>query len=118
EVGADLWHMWHYHGPYGFKHPDPSYPFGLYVKALPMWTPGRTVRKLPRMPWILVDQGGRRFMNEYPPYISDTGVRPFGAFDPQTYRYPRLPSFLVFDEQGRKTYPMGRSITNDRLAWY
>src|SRR4029453_13961527 len=26
-LGADLWHMWHYHGSYGFKHPDPDYPF-------------------------------------------------------------------------------------------
>ena len=25
-VGAALWHMWHYHGVYGFKHHDPAYP--------------------------------------------------------------------------------------------
>ena len=24
DVGADLWHMWHYHGTYGFRHPDPE----------------------------------------------------------------------------------------------
>src|SRR5690606_13357987 len=41
EVGAALWHMWHYHGPYGLKHPDPDYPFAFYLKAIPMWTPGR-----------------------------------------------------------------------------
>ena len=41
DVGAALWHMWHYHGPYGLKHPDPDYPYGLYLKAIPMWTPGR-----------------------------------------------------------------------------
>lgn len=28
-VGADLWHMWHYHGTYGMPHPDPDYPFGM-----------------------------------------------------------------------------------------
>ena len=26
DVGASLWHMWHYHGTYAFKHPDPDYP--------------------------------------------------------------------------------------------
>ena len=25
-VGADLWHMWHFHGSYGFRHYDPDYP--------------------------------------------------------------------------------------------
>ena len=37
DVGAALWHMWHYHGVYGFKHPDPSYPFGIRPKRLPDW---------------------------------------------------------------------------------
>ena len=41
DVGAALWHMWHYHGVYGFKHPDPSYPFGIRPKRLPDWIPGR-----------------------------------------------------------------------------
>ena len=40
EVGAALWHMWHYHGVYGFKHPDPDYPFGIRPKRLPDWIPG------------------------------------------------------------------------------
>lgn len=117
-VGADLWHMWLYHGPYGLRHPDPAYPFGLYVKLLPMWTPERTERALPKMAWIIVDQDGRRYVDEYPPYMSDTGVRQFDFYEPKTYRHPRLPSFLLFDEAGRKAYPLGRAITNDREAWY
>ena len=32
-VGARLWHMWHYHGSYVFRHPDPSFPYGLRVQA-------------------------------------------------------------------------------------
>ncbi len=116
--GADLWHMWHYHGPYGFRHPDPAFPFGLYVKLLPMWTPERITKPLPRMPWIIVDGHGRRYGNEYPPYMSDTGVRGFGAFDPDAGRYARMPSWLVFDEAGRKCYPMGRSIVNHRGTHY
>jgi hypothetical protein len=117
QAGADLWHMWHYHGPYGFRHSDPAYPFGIYTKQLPMWTPGHA-RALPPMAWIVVDQTGRRYVNEYPPYVSDTGVRQFDHFDPTHYRHPRLPSFLLFDEAGRKLYPMGRSITNDRDSHY
>lgn len=135
-VGADLWHMWHYHGPYGIEHPDPDYPFGLYLKAVPMWTPGRadyvsdlgissgpdkvSEKTLARMAWILVDQTGQRFMDEYPPYPGDTGARPFDAFDAQTQRFPRNPAFMVFDEVGRGMYPLGRAVHNDphpRYAW-
>jgi succinate dehydrogenase/fumarate reductase flavoprotein subunit len=118
QMGASLWHMWLYHGPYGFRHSDPEYPFGLYAKLLPMWTPERTVKPLPQMAWIIVDQYARRYVDEYQPYLSDTGVRQFDHFDPQTYSHPRLPSFLLFDEAGRQRYPMGRSITNDREAHY
>lgn len=113
-VGAGLWHMWHYHGPYGFRHPDPNYPFGIYTKLLPAWIPGEErKKKLPVMAWILVDQYGNRYVNEYQPYLSDTGIRQFDYFDPQQYCHPRTPSYLIFDENGRKLYAMGRSITND-----
>ena len=120
QMGAALWHMWHYHGPYGMRHTDPSYPFGFYTKLLPMWTPERTTDALPRMAWIVVDQRGQRYVNEYPPYPSDTGVRQFDHFDPVEYRHTRLPSYLIFDEAGRERYPIGRAITNDRThhhAW-
>lgn len=118
QMGAALWHMWLYHGPYGMRHPDPDYPFGLYAKLLPMWTPERTVKPLPKMAWIIVDQHARRYVNEYPPYMSDTGVRQFDHYDPAAYSHTRMPSFMLFDEEGRKCYPMGRSMTNDRHACY
>ncbi|MDR5760606.1 FAD-dependent oxidoreductase [Caballeronia sp. LZ035] len=117
-AGAALWHMWHLHGPYGFRHPDPDYPFGIYVKQLPMWTPGHETPALPKMAWIVVDQLGARYANEYPPYLSDTAVRQFDHFDADRARHTRLPSFLLFDEAGRTLYPMGRSITNDEEAHY
>jgi len=136
-VGADLWHMWHYHGPYGLKHPDPAFPFGFYMKALPMWTPGRpgqvsdlgvtdaqgrpmSQKTVPKMAWIVVDQAARRFMDEYPPYPGDTGVRPFDWYDSKAQRFPRIPAYVVFDEDGRRMYPIARSIQNDRdfrYAW-
>ena len=138
-AGADLWHMWHYHGPYGLVHPDPNYPFGLFLKAVPMWTPGRldsladlglepggpgqgrtSAKSLPRLAWILIDRAGQRFMDEYPPYPGDSGARPFDSFDFGTQRFPRKPAFMIFDEGGRTMYPMGRAVHNDprdRHTW-
>ena len=62
-VGAALWRMWHYHGVYGFKHPDPAYPFGIRPKRLPDWIPGENARADVKMPWIIVDRSGRRYMS-------------------------------------------------------
>jgi succinate dehydrogenase/fumarate reductase flavoprotein subunit len=114
-VGADLWHMWHYHGCYGFRWPDPTYPFGVRVKRLPDWRPGDGT-ELPAMTWILLDQAGRRFMNEYEPYVQDTGARPLGVFDPATQRHPREPAFLIVDADGLQRYPLGKPTHNDPRA--
>ena len=91
-AGADLWHMWHYHGTYGFR--VDGYPFGVRTKRLPDWYP-RTdggepgfdssifnSGKAVKMPWILLDQDGQRFMNEYEPYMQDTGHRHLDSFKP------------------------------------
>lgn len=120
-VGADLWHMWHYHGSYGFRLPDPNYPYGVRVKRLPDWQPDedrQCAAETPRMAWILVDQSGRRFMNEYEPYLQDTGARPLGAYDPGTQRMPRIPAFLLVDQNGMDLYPLGKPTRNDADADY
>ncbi len=127
EVGADLWHMWHYHGSYGFKHPDPDYPYGIRVKRFPDWVPGTSEGPLigadmvnVPVAWILVDQSGKRFMNEQHPYMQDTGARPFEMFDPVTQSFPSVPCWLICDEEGRKLYPLGNPAYNDRdvnLEW-
>lgn len=111
-LGADLWHMWHFHGPYGFRHPDPAFPFGLYPKSFPMWTPGHAPDNLPVMPWILVDQLGRRFANEYEPYPGDTGVRHFSHLDGNQGRNTRLPAWMVLDADGFAMYKLGRFIAH------
>ena len=114
EMGAGLWHMWHFHGSYGFRHPDPAYPFGIRVKRLPDWTPGVGLREDVVMSWILVDQRGQRFMNEYEPYLQDTGHRPFDLLDPATQSAPRVPAFLILDEAGRRRYPLTAPTWHDR----
>jgi succinate dehydrogenase/fumarate reductase flavoprotein subunit len=118
DLGANLWHMWHFHGCYGFKHPDPNYPYAIRVKRLPDWKPGREAEADVKMPWILLDRNGRRYMNEYQPYTQDTTQRPMHYFDPVTQSYPRNPSVLVCDEKGRKTYALGRPTSNDEGIRY
>jgi succinate dehydrogenase/fumarate reductase flavoprotein subunit len=111
-VGAELAHMWHFHGSYGFRHTDPAYPFGIRSKKLPDWVPG-VLETSVRMSWILVDGNGRRFMNEYQPYVHDTGHRWFDRYDPASMRFPAVPAFMLFDEPGRRMYPVAKSFIND-----
>ena len=117
-LGADLWHMWHYHGSYGFKHSDPAYPFGIRTKRLPDWQPGTPLRGDVAMPWILLDQRGRRFMNEYDPYVQDTGARPFARYDPLTQDYAAMPAWLIADARGAAMYPFGRPTSHARRVHY
>lgn len=119
-MGADLWHMWHYHACYGFSPPSPQYPFGVRIKRLPDWVPDQKLNDLPPMTWVLLDQKGKRFMNEYEPYVHDTGARPMSVYDPITRKYPRNPAFLITDEPGRLLYPLGKPLYNDpdaKMDW-
>ena len=121
EVGADLWHMWHFHGSYGFRHPDPNYPYGIRVKRFPDWVPGDSDANMVGadmvdvpVAWILVNRDGKRFMNEQPPYLQDTGARPFEDMDTVTQQFRNIPAWLICDEEGRKLYPLGNPAYNDR----
>ena len=101
--------------------PDETYPYGVRVKRLPDWQPGadgESAKPLPAMAWILIDRTGHRFMNEYEPYVQDTGARPLAAYDPQSQAMPRNPAFLVTDEPGRRMYPLGKPTRNDPDAAY
>jgi succinate dehydrogenase/fumarate reductase flavoprotein subunit len=108
-AGADLWHMWHSHACYGFA--LPGYPFGVRVKRLPDWLPGpdgMPDHDVPPVAWVLLDRDGRRFMNEYEPYLQDTGARRMGDLDPARMTMPRSPSWFVTDAAGLALYPMGK----------
>ncbi len=120
DLGAALWHMWHVHGAYGFRHTDPAYPYGIRMKRFPDWFPGEQDKVRLKMAWILLDADGWRFMSEYHPYTQDTGVRPLGYYDPVKQRFPRNPAFMLCDEAGRKMYPLGKAASNDeglRYEW-
>jgi succinate dehydrogenase/fumarate reductase flavoprotein subunit len=118
DLGAALWHMWHIHGACGFRHTDPAYPYAIRLKRFPDWFPGEEAKARVKMAWILLDQDGRRFMSEYQPYTQDTGVRPLQYFDPVRQRFPRNPAYMICDEAGRKSYPLGKATSNDRGIRY
>jgi succinate dehydrogenase/fumarate reductase flavoprotein subunit len=65
------------------------------------------------MSWIIVDQRGRRFMNEYDPYMQDTNHRPMALYDPITLSYPRIPAVLIVDAKGRELYTLCEPIYSD-----
>jgi succinate dehydrogenase/fumarate reductase flavoprotein subunit len=51
-------------------------------------------------------------MNEYTPYAQDTTHRPMEFYDSARQTFPRIPSRLIYDESGRKLYPVGQAIYN------
>ncbi|MDO8212649.1 FAD-binding protein [Conexibacter sp. CPCC 206217] len=110
KVGAALWHMNHLHGSYGYRLPDVAVAIRHAVAG-----PRGAAQK---MPWIVVDGTGQRFMNEYPPASQDTPIRDLIRFDPDTQTYPRIPAYLVFDEEGRKNGPIGRPAMKDVASAY
>lgn len=115
-AGASLWHMWHYHGSYGFRHTDPDYPFGIRLKRLPDWLPGELPRDGVTMSWILLDRAGRRFMNEYEPYMQDTGHRALERFDFASVRHGALPALLLVDAKGEAMYPLSAPTWHDDIV--
>ena len=103
KVGASLWHMWHIHGSYGYKFEE--FPIAFRTPFAGSRNPNRI------MPWIVVDRFGVRYMNEYQPAPQDTAHRAMEIFDPDMPGYPRIPSYIIFDEAGRKHGPIAKPIS-------
>jgi succinate dehydrogenase/fumarate reductase flavoprotein subunit len=112
KAGAALWHMWHFHGSYGFKFDD--YEPAIRVSIGGVRNDNRKVA------WILLDKYGKRFMNEYHPAPQDTMHRPLEFFDPDIPGYPRIPATMIFDEEGRKLGRIANPLTAveaHKLTW-
>lgn len=90
KLGAALWHMHDFAGYPGFKPDETPYAFPIR-----MWQPA----------FIYVDKHGKRFMNEtnIEAHIS---CLPLLYFDPVKLEYPRIPSYIVFDEKNREAGPL------------
>lgn len=130
KLGASLWHMWHIHGSYGFKAPGFPVAFRHRIHG----RHGSDHRPRPgeefslkkgdegpkMMPWIIADKFGRRFMDEYPPAPQDTPWRDLSVYDPHIKDFPRIPSYMILDENGRITGPLFSPISDDpsyRYEW-
>ncbi|MFC1872648.1 FAD-binding protein [Chloroflexota bacterium] len=107
--GAALWHMWHIHGSYGYKFDE--YPIAFRI---PLAGPRNPMRILP---WIVVDRYGNRYMNECQPAPQDTGHRAMELYDADMPGYPRIPSYVVFDEVGRMRGPIGKPLSIGKFLY-
>jgi succinate dehydrogenase/fumarate reductase flavoprotein subunit len=115
KVGAALWHMWHVHGTYGFKYP--GFPLAFRHFADGSREPYEYRPYYFKMPWIVVDRNGKRFMNEYHPAPQDTNHRPLAYFDPDILDYPRIPCYLIFDEAARKERAIAKPLGMREFAY-
>jgi succinate dehydrogenase/fumarate reductase flavoprotein subunit len=94
EIGAALWHMSAQASTFGFRPPDWEAGFALTLRQ-----PG----------FIYVDKYGNRFIDE-------TRLEAHNAsfatdyFDLRNYEYPRLPSFLIMDEENACGKPLAMNI--------
>jgi 3-oxosteroid 1-dehydrogenase len=98
-VGADLWHMnW------------TSQHYGMAYKSFPVaFNLANAGRPFSRSSYMIVDQYGRRFFDET--YNGHSAYAYFVLFDPVVGAYPRIPSYLVFDESVRS---MGMPLSGSR----
>lgn len=102
EVGAALGNMTEaWWGPM-------VYAAGDTYDGEPLFRPTSGLRALPG--GIIVNRGGRRFVNEAMNY-NDLG-KAMSAFDPIRYEYANLPCWLIFDERFRKSYSVA-TVTPD-----
>jgi len=85
EIGADLWHMNGVAATFGYKFAE----FPCAIKQT-MHSAG----------FIYVDQAGQRFMDEAgtDPHLM---WAPLGHIDTKTLARPRVPSYIIFDEETR-----------------
>jgi succinate dehydrogenase/fumarate reductase flavoprotein subunit len=97
QVGADLWHMNSIAAGFGYQVPG--------VGAAWMC-------RLPAFGFFLVDQTARRFLNE-PTVEHHAAGNALIMRDFHSGRFPRLPSYIVFDERTRVA---GKVSTNEAGA--
>lgn len=104
ELGADMWHMNACAASLGYKFPEYEFAFRQMMPA-----PG----------FIYVDQGGARYMDETG---TDTHIMwaPTQHVDPKTLERPRMPGWVIFDEDTRQRGPIAGTFfgkASDVYQW-
>ena len=100
KAGGALWHMSRQSTPIGFRPPDSE--TALLVDIL---APG----------YIYVDKYGKRFASE-PEIECHEFWRPCSYFSYEHYEYPRVPFYVIFDEEVRRVGPVCMSLCGYNLV--
>ncbi|MFC1958473.1 FAD-dependent oxidoreductase [Chloroflexota bacterium] len=103
EVGADLWHMCGLSCGLGYKVPEYELPLRHRMQ-----TGG----------YIYVDQHGNRFIDEAGTDVHAMAFS-FCHLDHKSLTYPRIPSYVIFDESTRQSSPIsqGTGWMSDYYQW-
>ena len=104
DVGASLWHM-----------NAVAAGFGYRVDGFD----GAVIHAMPGPGFIYVDRNARRFADETVMDAHAVGSL-VTELDLETMERPRVPSFVVFDEETRKAGPVantGRGAVSERYRW-
>ena len=87
---------------------------GEELDGRPIARPFNSERALPGS--IMVNRAGKRFVNEAHNY-NDVG-KALHTFDPVSYDYTNIPSFLIFDDQYRQHYNFLTLMPGDQMpSW-
>jgi len=90
EVGADLWHMSGVSCGIGYKFPEYDMPCGIGIRS-------------PQ--YIYVDQTGNRFIDETGIDVHAMAFE-FSYLDHKSLTYPRIPAYIIMDENVCKSGPL------------
>jgi succinate dehydrogenase/fumarate reductase flavoprotein subunit len=106
KIGAALWHMTKQATYLAPKVPD--YEAGFVINLL---APG----------FIYVDKHGRRWADETHIECHEFWL-PLSHFDTEHFEYPRVPTYLIFDEEVRRIGPisyatMGYNVITKKYIW-
>jgi len=91
-AGAAMWHMLGIVGQLGFKAPEYEAAFQIRV---------------PSEKFIFVNRAGRRFSDETNMKLHNMW-RIVSYYEPEQLQYPRIPCYIIFDEETRKKAPLSR----------
>jgi succinate dehydrogenase/fumarate reductase flavoprotein subunit len=101
-AGAALWHMYGFFGWFAFSTPAFAAPFPIDFCG---------------PSYLVTDADGHRFADETGYEVHDR-LRALLAYLPRNPNRPRLPSWAIFDEAGRRAGPLsGRLGTPNDYAW-
>ena len=105
-MGAKLWHMNAYSAFLGVRYPGYKTSVSISPKGAG---------------YIWVDQDGKRFVNEK--MDNHTCIYGVNLLDAVKHRYPRIPCFVIFDEEARKRGPIiggatsGYALNREDYKW-